>query len=218
MRSVIFIAPPAGGKGTISDLVCSKFNMPHISTGDLLRNKVNANDEMGEYIKEQMKSGALIKDEIIFDLIKDRINNADCNSGYVLDGFPRNIEQAKVYDEILASLNKELGCVILLDTPKELAEKRIAGRLSCSKCGRVYNSLFEEMKPKNDSLCDDCNFPLTKREDDNAETYAIRYQTYIKETQPLINYYDKKGVLYTVDGTLTKEEILDEVEKIIRGE
>lgn len=218
MKSIIFIAPPAGGKGTFSDLICSKYNMPHISTGDLLREVTSKESDMSSYIREQMKLGNLIKDEIIFDLIKERINREDCSNGYILDGFPRNIEQAKAYDEILAELNKDLGCVILLNIPKEVAARRIAGRLSCSKCGKVYNIYNEEMKPKKDNTCDICNIPLTKREDDNEETYAVRYNTYIEKTQPLINYYKDKNVLYEVDSTLSIDEVLSQIEEIIRGD
>lgn len=218
MKSIIFIAPPAGGKGTFSNLICTKYNMPHISTGDLLREATSKEDEISNYIKEQMKLGNLIKDEIIFDLIKERINKDDCNNGYVLDGFPRNIEQAKVYDEILASLNKDLGCVILLDIPKEVAAKRIAGRLSCSKCGKVYNIYNNDMKPIKDNTCDICDIPLTKREDDNEETYEVRYNTYTEKTQPLIDYYNDKNVLYKIDGTLSIDEVVSKIEDIIRGD
>ena len=218
MRSIIFIAPPAGGKGTFSNIICKKYNMPHISTGDLLREEASKEGDRSNYIKEQMSKGNFIKDEIIFDLIKERINREDCDNGYVLDGFPRNIEQARIYDDILASLNKDLGCVILLDIPKDVAAKRIAGRLSCSKCGRVYNIYNEDMKPKKDNICDDCDIPLTKREDDNEETYEVRYNTYIEKTQPLIDFYKDKNVLYTIDSTLSIDEVISKIEDIIRGD
>lgn len=218
MKNVILIAPPAGGKGTQSDMICSKYKMPHISTGDLLRAASEEDNERGRFLKEQLKTGKLIDDNIIFDLIQDRINKNDCENGYVLDGFPRNIEQAEVYDKILMDLNKDLGCVILLDTPKELASKRISGRLSCSKCGRVYNSVFEEMKPINENICDDCLIPLNKREDDNEETYEVRYQTYLDKTQPLIDYYINKGNLYKIDASYNKEDTFKKIEEIIRGE
>lgn len=218
MKSIIFVAPPAGGKGTFSNLICNKYHLPHISTGDLLREATLVDNEMSKYLKEQMKLGNLIKDEVIFDLVKNRISMDDCNNGYVLDGFPRNIEQAKVYDQILKDLNKDLGCVILLDIPKDVASKRISGRISCPKCGRVYNIYSEEMKPKKDNMCDSCNVPLTKREDDNEETYEIRYNTYIEKTQPLIDYYKNKGVLYTIDATLPIDVVTSKIEEIIRGE
>lgn len=218
MKSVIFIAPPAGGKGTFSNMICSKYNIPHISTGDLLREATYKDNEMGSYIKEQMQLGNLINDEIIFELIEKRIVEDDCKNGYVLDGFPRSIEQAITYEELLLSLNKDLGCVILLDTPKEIASKRISGRLSCPKCGKVYNSFFNEMKPKYENICDDCKVSLIKREDDNEKTYELRYNTYIEKTQPLINYYKSKNLLYVVNSTLSPEEVLKQIEDIIRGE
>lgn len=218
MKSIIFIAPPAGGKGTLSEIICSKYNMPHISTGDLLRNASQFEDERGKYLKEQMGLGTLIRDDIIFDLIKERINEPDCDSGYVLDGFPRNMEQAEVYDQIIKDSGKNLGCVIVLDISKELASKRISGRLSCSNCGRVYNSNFDEMKPKMENVCDDCNSPLIKRFDDNADTYEVRYQTYLDKTQPLIEYYNKKNILYHVDVTKGIDYAIGKIEEIIRGE
>lgn len=213
MNSIILIAPPAGGKGTQSELICSKYNIPHISTGDLLR-EASKEDEK---LKEQMKSGLLISDDIIIALIKDRISKSDCVTGYVLDGFPRNIDQAKEYDKMLESVGSKIGFVFLLDLPKEIASKRIAGRLSCSRCGRVYNSYFDEMKPKEDNMCDDCHIPLIKREDDNEETYEVRYNTYLTSTQPLINYYQDKGILHTIDSTVGVEEAFDQIDKIVRG-
>lgn len=216
MKSIIFIAPPASGKGTFSSIICRKYNMPHISTGDLLRSASTVNDEKGIYIKEQMKKGAFIKDDILFDLIKERISRSDCNDGYILDGFPRNMEQAKVYDQILASLNKDLGCVIVLDIPKEIAKERIVGRVSCPKCGRAYNTIFDNMKPKVNNICDDCHSVLVKRDDDNAETYEVRYQTYLDKTEPLIEFYKNKGILYTIDTTIGTEETLKKIEEIIK--
>ena len=217
MKSIILIAPPAGGKGTQSDLICSKYNIPHISTGDLLRDEASKNTKEGNELKEQMRKGVLIKDEIIYDLIKKRLSLSDCDNGYVLDGFPRNLEQAYEYDKILSSINKELGYVILLDIPSDIASRRISGRISCPKCGRVYNSYFDEMKPKEENMCDICHIPLIKREDDNASTYEVRYKTYIEKTQPLIDYYTEKKVLYKVDTTVGVAKTFEKIEEIIRG-
>jgi len=218
MRSIIFIAPPAGGKGTFSEIICKKYKMPHISIGEILREVTTRNEEMSKYINEQMNSGKLVKDEYIYELIKERISREDCDNGYILDGFPRSISQAEDYDRMLAELNKDLGCVILLDIPKEVAAKRIAGRLSCPKCGKVYNIYNDSMKPKKDNICDECNSTLVKREDDNEKSYELRYNTYIEKTQPLIDYYKNKNVLYTIDSTLSIDEVTSRIEKIIRGD
>lgn len=213
--NIILIAPPAGGKGTQSELLCSKYNIAHISTGDLLRAEVeNGNTEL----KKIMDAGMLVSDEIIFDLIKKRISSNDTINGYLLDGFPRNIEQAKTYDEILKDLNKDIGYVIELNIDPELAAKRISGRRSCPKCGATYNIYFDGMKPINEDICNKCGSSLTKRDDDNEDTYKTRYNTYLEKTKPLINYYKEKGVLYVVDANGTPEETFKNIEDIVRGD
>ena len=213
--NIILIAPPAGGKGTQSELLCSKYNIAHISTGDLLRTEVeNGNTEL----KKIMDTGMLVSDEIIFDLIKKRISSDDTINGYLLDGFPRNIEQAKVYNEILKELNKDIGHVILLDIDPNLAAKRIAGRRSCPKCGATYNIYFDGMKPTTENVCNSCGSTLIKRDDDNEETYKTRYNTYLEKTKPLIDFYKDMKVLYTVDANGTPEETFKNIEDIVRGD
>lgn len=215
MKSIIFIAPPAAGKGTQSNLLKNKYNLPHISTGDMLRNEVENGGKHSAYIKEQMNLGNLVSDEVIFDLLTERLSQDDCNNGYILDGFPRNIKQAEAYEEILKKLNKELGYVIVLDLEREIARKRIVGRLSCSKCGEVYNDMFEETRPKQEGVCDKCEAPLIRRADDNDETFSNRFETYLKQTAPIIEYYEAKGVLYRIDSGISKEHTFSEIEKII---
>jgi adenylate kinase len=215
MKSIILLAPPAAGKGTQSDLICRKYNVPHISTGDLLRAAVRDNHSSAKLISDLMNSGALVTDDIILDLLKERLNESDCDNGYVLDGFPRNVPQAVAYEEILKNIDKELGYVILLDIDRELAKKRIIGRLSCSGCGSVYNSMFDETKPKVENFCDNCHSELSKRNDDNEETFDKRFDAYIEKTKPLIDYYNDKGVLHRVDSGINKEYTFSEIEKII---
>lgn len=217
MKSIIFIAPPAAGKGTHSMLVKEEYNIPSISTGDLLRAARNEDSLIGEKIRKAQDSGLLVDDDIVIELLKQRLNKEDCYNGYILDGFPRNIEQAKAYDELLQEINKELGFVIYIDVDKELAKKRTLGRLSCSNCGSVYNDMIDESKPKNNGYCDKCNSALSKRSDDNEETFDIRFDTYIEQTKPLIDYYNGKGVLYTVDGSINKFITFEEIKKILNG-
>ena len=209
MKSLIFIAPPAAGKGTQSEIISKKYNIPSISTGDLLREARNEDNEIGKIIREKQDKGLLVDDEIVLALLKKRLNESDCNNGYILDGFPRNVEQAVAYEKILNELNKDLGVVILLDVDKELAKKRITGRLNCPKCKAVFNKLNEEMKPKQEGICDHCGEALVTRSDDNEETFEQRFQTYLDKTAPLIEYYSNKGNLYRVDsntlGGATKE-------------
>ena len=213
--NIILIAPPAGGKGTQSELLCSKYNLLHISTGDLLRKEVeNGNKEL----KEIMDAGMLVSNEIIFDLLKKHISSDDAINGYLLDGFPRNIEQAETYDKLLDDLNKDIGYVIVLDVDPELAAKRIGGRRSCPKCGATYNIYFDGMRPLEENVCNNCKSALVKRDDDNEETYKTRYNTYLEKTMPLIDYYKNKGVLYTVDAIRTPEEVFSSIEDIVRGD
>ena len=218
MKNIIFIAPPAAGKGTISNMLMDTYHMTHISTGDLLREETNSDSSLGKYIKEQMQSGALVSDEIILDLLKKRISKDDCNDGYILDGFPRNVEQAQAYENILKELNKDLGYVFLLDVDKELAKKRIVGRISCPQCGAVYNEYMEETRPKKDGICDKCNISLVKRDDDNEETFEKRFNTYFEKTEPLINYYKEKGVLYNIPANCGKDTTFDAIKKVMFGE
>lgn len=215
MESIIFIAPPAAGKGTQSKLVCEKYNIPHISTGDLLRNTINDDSEISKEIKEIMAKGNLVSDDIIINLLKVRLMQDDCQKGYILDGFPRNVNQAIMYDKLLEELKRNIGVVILLETDKEILKNRIIGRLSCKNCGSVYNELIEETKPKKLGFCDKCNLELSKRTDDNLETFEARYNTYLKETEPLINYYEKKGCLYRVNGGISTDYTFKEIESII---
>ncbi|MBQ8234029.1 MAG: nucleoside monophosphate kinase [Bacilli bacterium] len=212
MISIILLAPPAGGKGTISGIISNNLNIPHISTGDLLRREMEEESEIGINIKEKMESGKLISDNIIYSLLEKRLSNKDCNNGYILDGFPRNINQALEYEKIINKLGVK-NIVILLDTKKEVCIKRVTGRLSCKNCGRVYN-IYTNLKPINDNTCDTCNIPLTKRSDDNIETYEIRYNEYISKTTPLINYYKEKGILYTFDGN--NDEISNDILEFLK--
>lgn len=215
MKNIIFIAPPAAGKGTQSLLLKEKYNLAHISTGDLLRNAQNEESERGNYIKECLKSGRLVSDEITLELLTERLKQKDCKNGYILDGFPRNLDQAIAYEKLLENLHIDLGVVIFLDVPKELAEKRIIGRESCPNCGAVFNDQIEVSMPKIEGICDVCGSKLKKRKDDNPETFSVRYDTYMEHTQPLIDHYKKMGALYTVPST-EKYETFKEIEKIIQ--
>ena len=215
MKSVIFIAPPAGGKGTVSAQVKEKYQMPHISTGDLLRGATNANDERANIIKDLQAKGEFVPDSIVLDILKERISKSDCDNGYILDGFPRNIEQANAYEKILNELNMDLGVVILLDIDKNVAAKRIAGRWSCPSCGEVYNTNNPELNPKVEGKCDKCGSDLTHRSDDNEETYEKRYNEYMLKTSPLIEYYKNKGILYVIDAGISKDDTFEKVEGIL---
>lgn len=215
MKSIILVAPPAAGKGTQSSLICEKYGLLHISTGDLIREAIAKNDEMSDYLKSQIESGKLVSDEIILKLLGSRLNEIQKGPGYILDGFPRNVNQAIQYDSMLKEMNEKVSCVIYLAISKELAEKRIVGRISCPKCGRVYNEFIAENQPKIENTCDECGIELTKRSDDNAETFGVRFQTYLDETAPLIDYYKKQNILYEVDSTLPTDQVFAQIESIV---
>lgn len=217
MKNIIFIAPPAAGKGTQSKLVSAEYNIPHISTGDLLREEVNSGSELGIYLKSEMDKGALISDDTITTLLKNRLSMEDCNNGYILDGYPRNVTQAKIYEELLKQLNKEIGIVIFLDIDKNLALERTLSRIVCPKCGTSYNLNIKELKPKKEGICDKCNNTLKIRSDDNKETFLNRFETYQENTKSLIDYYEEKQILKTIKITdgVSAQDIFNEIKQII---
>lgn len=206
---IIFIAPPAAGKGTQSNLLSNEFNIEHISTGDLLREEIKSGNKELQSIIE---SGKLVNDELILAILAKKIDSLD---SYILDGFPRTINQAISLDELLKSKNEKIDYVIYLSVDKEIAKKRILGRISCPKCGSVYNTMIEGMNPKVDMICDNCNSELTKRIDDTEETLSTRYDTYIRETEPLIEYYKNKGVLYQIDSSKDTMTVYNDIKNIL---
>ena len=214
MRNIIFIAPPAAGKGTISEKLIDKYGYKHISTGNILREMASRDDEFGHNLKDMLSSGKLVPDEIVYEALKRRLMMNDLDDGYILDGFPRNLNQAYEYDKILDEVGKKLGVVIYLDTPKEILEKRIIGRRICSSCGATYNILTGVNTPKNEGICDKCGSSLYQRDDDNSESFKTRYETFIEQTYPLIDFYKKRNVLYSID-SIDPVDTMEKVEAII---
>lgn len=214
MKNIIFIAPPAAGKGTMSEVLMQKYGYKHISTGDILRSMAKSEDEFGENLTKLLSSGELVPDEIVYEALKRRLSMNDLDNGFILDGFPRNILQAREYDKILASINKDLGVVIYLDTPRDILEKRIVGRRICTKCGATYNVLTGVNTPKQENVCDKCNERLYQRDDDNLESFNTRYETFLQKTYPLLDYYEEKKVLYRVT-SVDVDNTISEIEAII---
>ena len=215
MKNIMFIAPPAAGKGTQAELVVEKYHIPHISTGDILREISKEDSEIGNYVKETMASGGLVKDDITYQLIEDRLNKDDCRKGFIIDGFPRNIDQAYQYDKILDKLGYEVGNVILINIDKKTLEKRITGRRICENCKEIYNINDPENSPKQESICDNCGGKLYQRSDDNLEAFETRYAMYQEKTEPIIEHYRKQNVLIEVDGNDTVENIFKSIDEII---
>lgn len=195
MKNIIFVAPPAAGKGTQSKLISAEYNIPHISTGDLLRDEIATGSSLGKFIKEEMDQGGLISDDIIVNLLRTRISQVDCNSGYVLDGYPRNVEQARIYENMMQELGKDIGIVIFMDIDEQLALNRTLGRIVCTACGSSYNKNVLELRPKIEGFCDKCGHTLQVRSDDSVITFTNRFETYLNETRPLIDYYAQSGKL-----------------------
>lgn len=214
MKSIILIAAPAAGKGTEASKLKEQFGIPHISTGDLLRSERANGGEYSAIIADYQDRGALVPFDIVINLLKNRILQSDCENGYILDGFPRDLKQAEAYDKILAEINKELGYVIVLDVDKEIAKSRISGRYSCPNCGQVYN-INTDMKPKQEGLCDYCHVMLTHRSDDDPEVYEQRYASYIENTKPLIDYYNAKGVVFHVNAGISAENTHEQILNIL---
>lgn len=217
MKNIIFIAPPAAGKGTQSKKISLEYNIPHISTGDLLRDEVASGSNLGKFLKEEMDRGGLISDDTMVNLLRTRISQVDCNNGYILDGYPRTIEQARIYDNLIQELGKEIGVVIFMDIDKDLALKRTLSRLVCSTCGTSYNKEVKELTPKIDGFCDKCGHTLKVRSDDSMETFVNRFDTYLKETKPLIDYYSQLGLLkeLKINEIDTAQDVFEKIKSII---
>lgn len=211
MKNIIFIAPPAAGKGTQSELLISKYGYEHISTGDLLRNEIKSGSDLGKELDSMMKSGSLISDEIVNRLLINALSNI--TKPFILDGYPRTISQALKLDEILANLNKSVDVVVYLDVEEELAMKRATGRLSCKSCNRIYHKYFS--KPRVEGICDDCGSSLISRADDTPDTFKVRYDTYMSNTKPLLDFYSNKNILVKVDANKEADETFSEIEKVI---
>ena len=216
MKNIMFIAAPAAGKGTQAELVVQKYGIPHISTGDILREISKEDSEIGNYVAETLSSGKLVKDEITYQLIEDRLKKDDCKNGYIIDGFPRNIEQANEYDKILEKLGYEVGNVIHINVDKNTLEKRITGRRICEDCNTIYNINDKNSSPQVESICDNCGGKLYQRSDDNLESFQTRYNTYEEKTAPILEHYRKQGVLKEVDGNDSVENIFKKIDEIIR--
>ena len=217
MKNIIFIAPPAAGKGTVSSMVSSEYNIPHISTGDLLRDEISKETKLGSEIKSCISEGKLVSDEIITKLLKKRLSCKDAKKGFILDGYPRNVSQAKAYEKLLDELNFDLGVIIYLDIDKNLAMERALSRIVCSKCGMSYNLKNPDFTPKKEGICDNCNSVLKTRSDDNEETFIKRFDTYVNETYPLVEYYESKNNLVKIDVTnMDINELFDEIKKVIK--
>lgn len=217
MMNIIFIAPPAAGKGTQSSLLEEKYEYKHISTGDLLRNEINKKSDFGNEIESIISKGELVSDDIITKLLKNELENIK-HQKFILDGYPRNLRQAEILNELFNELNIENYVTIYLSLDNEIAMKRALGRVVCTKCGASYNKYFQNLMPKENGICDKCRSELVVRTDDNEETFKNRFGTFLNATNPVLDFYKEKNKLSIVDANQNTEEIFKNIEEILAGE
>ncbi len=210
---IIMLGAPGAGKGTQAIKIAEKYGIPHVSTGDIFRANIKGNTPLGMEAKKYMDEGKLVPDELTVRILLDRVSKDDCSKGYVLDGFPRTIVQADVLKEKLTKLGDAIDYAINVDVPDENIVKRMSGRRACVNCGATYH--IEHIPPKKEGICDNCGSELILRDDDKPETVQKRLDVYHEQTQPLIDYYEKDGVLRTVDGTKPMEEVFKAVTDIL---
>ncbi len=210
---IIMLGAPGAGKGTQAKKIAEKYSIPHISTGDIFRANIKEGTELGKKAKEYMDKGALVPDELVCDLVVDRISQEDAKNGYVLDGFPRTIPQAEALDAALSKINEKVDYAIDVDVPDDNIINRMSGRRACVSCGGTYHVVFNPTKAE--GVCDACGGQLILRDDDKPETVQNRLKVYHDQTQPLIDYYTKKNILKSVDGTQDMSKVFDSIVAIL---
>ena len=210
---IIMLGAPGAGKGTQAKMIAEKCGIPHISTGDIFRANIKNGTELGAKANEYMDKGLLVPDELVCDLVVDRIQQADCEKGYILDGFPRTIPQAEALENALNAIEQKLDYAIDIDVPDENIINRMSGRRACVGCGATYHVLFNPTKVE--GKCDVCGESLILRDDDKPETVKKRLDVYHTQTQPLIDFYTERKVLVEVDGTQSMDKVFDDIMKIL---
>ncbi len=210
---IIMLGAPGAGKGTQAKKIAAKYSIPHISTGDIFRANIKNGTELGKKAKTYMDQGLLVPDELVVDLVVDRVNQEDCVNGYVLDGFPRTIPQAEALSKALESLGQKVDYAIDVDVPDENIVHRMSGRRACVSCGATYH--LEYAPTSKEGICDVCGGELILRDDDKPETVQKRLGVYHEQTQPLIDYYTNEGILRTVDGTVDIEDVFQAIVDIL---
>ena len=210
---IIMLGAPGAGKGTQAKKIAQKYGIPHVSTGDIFRANIKNGTELGMKAKTYMDAGNLVPDEITIGMLLDRIHQDDCKNGYVLDGFPRTIPQAESLTAALKERGESIDYAIDVDVPDENIISRMSGRRACLSCGATYHIVYNA--PKKEGVCDQCGEPLVLRDDDKPETVRNRLDVYHRQTQPLIDYYKKEGILAQVDGTQDMEQVFQDIVKIL---
>ena len=210
MKRMIFLGPPYAGKGTIASKIASKSGIPQISTGEMFREAIKSQTPIGVEAKKYYDQGKLVPDEITMKLAEERLSRPDCKQGFILDGFPRTIPQAEALDKII-----KIDLVVLFEAPEEVLIQRVSGRLQCRKCSAIFHKT--NIPPKVEGVCDKCGGELYTRDDDKPEAVKKRLQVYAEQTAPLIDYYEKKGILKRIDADRTVPDILEDTVNIIES-
>lgn len=208
------MGPPGAGKGTLAKQLKDALNLVHISTGDMFRDAIKAQTELGKLAQSYINHGDLVPDDVTIGLVKERLSQPDCENGFLLDGFPRTLPQAEALSVIAKSINREIDVVVNLDCDNEELVRRISGRRVCKDCGAPYH--IDTMKPKVDGVCDLCGGPLYQRKDDNEDALKVRLTHYEEETKPLLKYYKDNGLLKSFNSLVGKELLFDEVSSFLK--
>lgn len=209
--NILIMGPAGSGKGTLSELILKEYEIPHISTGDMLRENVKNNTSLGQEAQGYMEAGKLVPDELINAMVEDRLQQPDCQKGYLLDGFPRTVVQAEAFSEIAEKIGKPVECVIALDVEFDVLADRITSRRICSQCGAIYN--MNHHRPKVDGVCDECGGEVVQRKDDTIEQLKVRMEEYESNTKPAIEYFEKLGVVKTFNGGKPSKEVFEEIKE-----
>lgn len=211
---IVLLGAPGAGKGTLAKDLVKFLNVPHISTGDMFREAVSSGSDLGKQVEQILKTGALVPDEIVNKLVKERLSRQDCRNGFIFDGYPRTVQQALALDEMLKEMDQKLDAVLYLKVNEDVVVKRLTNRRICPRCGKIYNLL--SMPPKEDELCDSCKIKLIQRDDDREEVVRNRFRVYNELTAPLIDYYGQKGVLLELDSNTDHEIVVERTLNLLK--
>ncbi|CAN7596447.1 adenylate kinase [Rossellomorea sp. LjRoot5] len=213
--NIVLMGLPGAGKGTQAEKIVDKYGIPHISTGDMFRAAIKEGTELGLKAKSFMDNGDLVPDEVTIGIVRERLSKEDCEKGFLLDGFPRTVAQAEALENILADLGKKMNYVININVDKDILMERLTGRRICKECGATYHLVFNP--PTEEGVCDRCSGELYQRADDNEETVQNRLDVNIKQTQPLLAYYEDKGYLKNIDGQQDIHRVFDDIDELLGG-
>jgi adenylate kinase len=211
--NLVLMGLPGAGKGTQAEKIIDKYAIPHISTGDMFRAAIKEETELGLKAKSFMDKGELVPDEVTIGIVRERLSKDDCKNGFLLDGFPRTVAQAEALENILSSLGKRLDYVINIEVDREILTERLTGRRICENCGATYHLVFNP--PKTEGVCDKCGGPLYQRSDDNAETVGNRLDVNMKQTRPLLDFYEEKGYLRNVNGQQDIHQVFADIDQLL---